>query len=127
MKEATLLFTNLAMRSDSTTPSRVCAPFLYPLLFLGHTYNLGSYLRKLDTPDVDTPCDVCAEFARFPTDAKGDLCSDTPPTIENYKCQDPEELDCNYQQYVDTAFMYVTHSVLLQLAGTPWVMALMVA
>lgn len=70
-------------------------------------------MKKLDTPDsVKTGCDICAEFAGFPTDLKGDMCADTPPTIENYKCQDPEEADCNGRTYNNTAFMYALFTVL---------------
>jgi len=50
------------------------------------------------------PCDVCCEFAGNPSDIKGDLISDTPPTLENYKCANPTSGDCRGNSYGATDY-----------------------
>lgn len=50
------------------------------------------------------PCDVCCEFAGNPSEIKGDLISDTPPTLENYKCADPTGPDCKGNAYAPTDY-----------------------
>jgi hypothetical protein len=61
-------------------------------------------LDEIEAEDI--PCDFCTELAGEESDYKGDLCSDTPPTVENYDCEDPEDGDCNGDDYGDTDYRF---------------------
>jgi len=70
-------------------------------LGLLHTFE-GAYVD--DAGKVTTPCDPCEEFAGQASDTKGDMCSDTPPTLENFKCAEPVSGDCRGNAYQTTDY-----------------------
>jgi hypothetical protein len=71
-------------------------------LGLLHTFE-GAYTGS--DGKVSSPCDPCAEFAGAASDSKGDMCSDTAPTLENFKCADPENPDCRNNGYKNTDYL----------------------
>lgn len=53
---------------------------------MGHTLSLYHTFRGVSET---TACGTCYEFAGSPSDVRGDLCSDTPPTPLNFNCSPP--------------------------------------
>lgn len=53
---------------------------------MGHTLSLYHTFRGVSETTV---CGSCYEFAGSPSDVRGDLCSDTPPTPLNFNCAPP--------------------------------------
>ncbi len=69
---------------------------------MGHTLGLYHTFRGVDET---TACGACYEFAGSPSDVRGDLCSDTPPTPLNFNCAPPGGNDaCNGQPWGTTQF-----------------------
>ncbi len=53
---------------------------------MGHTLSLYHTFRGVSETTV---CGTCYEYAGSPSDVRGDLCSDTPPTPLNFNCAPP--------------------------------------
>lgn len=53
---------------------------------MGHTLGLHHTFRGVSET---TACGTCYEFAGSPSDVRGDMCSDTPPTPLNFNCAPP--------------------------------------
>eukprot|EP01125_Pyxidicula_operculata_P003949 TRINITY_DN1552_c0_g4_i2.p1 TRINITY_DN1552_c0_g4~~TRINITY_DN1552_c0_g4_i2.p1 ORF type:complete len:1080 (-),score=181.02 TRINITY_DN1552_c0_g4_i2:143-3382(-) len=67
-------------------------------------HEIGHYLGLHHTHYDHDVCDVCSGTSDRNDDSTNDFCSDTPATVENFLCADPDPAltDCNGKPWINT-------------------------